>query len=564
MHILLTVLGTNPQEAEYELAGKKMRSLLAPLALLDLLPEEKKPDRVIALCTRDAAAQSWPLLEEALKRKDVPVACVNVPDGVLQGDIEEFLRVVSRAIPAGEDVSLTTDVTHGFRHFSFLTYAAVLYLSALREVTIQGAYYGLFRKGDASPFLDLGPLLQLPRWFHALQSWNETGSAASIAKELSHDQKQLAKELRQISEAYESGLPLEIGRETHNFLQQRLKNFRRVLRDRGLPLAEELTSKLEELLKPFRLENLKESPWKKKAPLHREELTRQAAFVRDLYEKGNLATALGLMNEWTVSWAALQLGLQDEWLDFVACRRKAAGVLGAIAELASNEPAFLSEEQARLGVFWRSLGELRNAFHHHGMRPQVLIGGGSEKVSKDLERVYGYWRLLSGCPSVSLRIGESQTRNLLITPLGQRPGVLFSALRATEQRLHAPPDACIVICSAQTEALATEALQRAGFAGRHHPLKLEDPYGGLKELPGLGKQVRAILVGADHVTVNITGGTTLMGLAAEAIANEARKLARPVSRFGLIDRRPLAEQEADPYQAGESFWLDDEGTRGES
>lgn len=50
-----------------------------------------------------------------------------------------------------------------------------------------------------------------------------------------------------------------------------------------------------------------------------------------------------------------------------------------------------------------------------------------------------------------------------------------------------------------------------------------------------------------------------MGLAAEALASTARRLARPVRRFGLIDRRPPDQQMDDPYQTGEPFWLDELG-----
>ena len=50
-----------------------------------------------------------------------------------------------------------------------------------------------------------------------------------------------------------------------------------------------------------------------------------------------------------------------------------------------------------------------------------------------------------------------------------------------------------------------------------------------------------------------------MGLAAEALASTARGMARPVRRFGLIDRRPADRQMADPYQTGEPFWLDRPG-----
>ena len=115
---------------------------------------------------------------------------------------------------------------------------------------------------------------------------------------------------------------------------------------------------------------------------------------------------------------------------------------------------------------------------------------------------------------------------------------------------------CLVICSRETEGMIHTASQRAGYAGEVKPLILEDPYGGRAEIERLVEFARRSFVGAGEVFVNVTGGTTLMGLAAEALAGAARKLACPVRRFGLIDRRPPEQQDANPYQTGEPFWLD--------
>ncbi len=63
------------------------------------------------------------MLEEALGDK-CQVKLVEIPSGDKQEDINSFLKAVSAAISA--DVDLTLDVTHGFRHFSFLTYIGAL------------------------------------------------------------------------------------------------------------------------------------------------------------------------------------------------------------------------------------------------------------------------------------------------------------------------------------------------------------------------------------------------------------------------------------------------------
>ena len=79
-HLLLTVLGTNPREARYVLCGREIQAKLAPIALLSLLPETERPDRVLALCTPEAKQHSWPLLEDALGGRG-SIEPVEIPAG---------------------------------------------------------------------------------------------------------------------------------------------------------------------------------------------------------------------------------------------------------------------------------------------------------------------------------------------------------------------------------------------------------------------------------------------------------------------------------------------------
>ncbi|MBN1460123.1 MAG: hypothetical protein JXA57_11350, partial [Armatimonadetes bacterium] len=523
----------------------------------------ERPDRVLALCTPQAKRESWPVLEEALRGR-YPVEKVDVPAGDAQADVNSYLAHVAGAIPGAQEVELTVDVTHGYRHFAFLTYIAVLYLAALRGIQVRGAYYGLLRHDSVSPFLDLRPLLALPRWLHALQALRDTGSASPMAMALcegpqNQSARTIARELSQLSEGYLSGLPLELGQHARGFREQRLKPLRKLLaREHHIPLAAELVDQLTEILDPFILDQqVSGDGWKQHVALSKPELARQARIVDDLLQRESIATALGLLNEWTVSWVAWRLGYERGWLDFQVVRRRAAGLLGAIAAV-SGDPDLhhvLSDEQRSLGDFWSLLCELRNAYHHHGMRAQVLVG--NPQIAQKLQRVSAYWKAgLRCCPDFSLALGESTGGRLLVSPIGRRPGVLFSALQACRADDNGEPTMCLVICSMETEGLIAEAAGRADYTGTIEPLRLEDPYGGRPEIERLVKAARKHLVGMDDVLVNITGGTTLMGLTAEAVADAARKLARPVRRFGLIDRRPSEQQDTDPYQTGEPFWLE--------
>jgi hypothetical protein len=562
-HVLLTVLGRDPQEACYRLGDRQAEARLAPLALLDLLPNTERPDRVVALCTREAKEESWPLLEHAIASLYV-VDPIDVPAGHAQKDIDTFLERVSQAIPADREVDLTVDVTHGYRHFSFLTYTAVLYLTALRGVRVRGAYYGLLRQNKVSPFLDLRPLLALPRWFHALQVLRETGSASPIAALLadgpqSPSARSISRDLSLISEAYLSGLPIELGQQVRGFCEQRPKPLKKLLRnDHHLPLAAELVRGLTSTLDPFQLVGqVSGNGWKRKTVLSRVELERQARLIDDLLDHESLATALGLMNEWAVSWVAWRVEDTGAWLDYKAVRRRAAGLLGAFAAVGSDPDLdpILSDDQRALGGFWSQLCELRNAYHHHGMRPQVLVGNG--QIDRKLKDVQSYWReTLSRLPDLPLTLGSARVGRVLVSPIGRRPGVLFSALRVAQAKDQEAPAACLVICSRETEELIDEAVRHAAYDGPIESLVLGDPYGGRAEIERVVKMARKSLIGADEVFVNVTGGTTLMGLTAEAVASAARGLACPVRRFGLIDRRPPVQQDSDPYQAGEPFWLD--------
>jgi hypothetical protein len=91
---------------------------------------------------------------------------------------------------------------------------------------------------------------------------------------------------------------------------------------------------------------------------------------------------------------------------------------------------------------------------------------------------------------------------------------------------------------------------------------MADPVGGTTEIDRVVSDARPHLLEGPEVLVNLTGGTTLMGLVVERIALEAAKLGRPVRRFGLIDRRLREEQLREPYVAAEPYWLDPGGDAG--
>lgn len=150
-------------------------------------------------------------------------------------------------------------------------------------------------------------------------------------------------------------------------------------------------------------------------------------------------------------------------------------------------------------------------------------------------------------------MNRERLQRLLVTPLGLSPGVVFSSVHLTR------PTTLLVITSAAGQRQLDAALERAGAQPRRIVRTMADPHTGFREADGLlDAEVRVALQAADEVLVNITGGTTAMQYVVQRIAEASRELGVPTRVFALVDRRPAAVQQADPYVLGEIVWLDEE------
>ena len=155
--VLVTALGVNPQPVRYELRGETYEAKLAPVALVNLLPREERPREIYALCTKESGKDTYDLLVQQLTGI-CDVRKIDIPDGETEQALPEFLGKVTKALPTKSALELIVDFTHGYRHHTFLTFMAVLYVSALRQVRIRAAYYGCSAALPASPLHMRRPL----------------------------------------------------------------------------------------------------------------------------------------------------------------------------------------------------------------------------------------------------------------------------------------------------------------------------------------------------------------------------------------------------------------------
>ena len=580
-HILLTSLGTQARETKYQWGERTATALLAPLALVKLLDPSQRPNRVVAVATQEAKDKTWPTFREGIKQVlGFEPELVQIPSGSSRDEIRLILEKVARCVP--ENSELTLDVTQGLRHFPFIFYALVLYLTSLRGVKVRGAYYGMMESSlpdEAKPIVDLRPLLELPEWFHAVRMFRDQGTTLPIADLLKPLGRRLKKEtaelfkasndaegrersaqVKQVKEvvdwlgkrsfAYEAALPLELGKASRR-LRDSIGNLAPMKFDAIPPLAKELTNTIASVAEKAALagDPAREGLWKTKVPLDAAELERQAQMI-DLYlDRDQLPLAVGLMREWVVSWAIWKSGKTEEthqWLNQKKVRLRYERRLGAIGDFARNKAS--TSEQREFGNFWNQLtDDLRNALHHHAMREKSL-----EEPPKSLKEVQCFWDRLKVVEAgeIDLPVLGSGGGRLLLSPQGTKPGVLFSALKVAQ------PDTCLVICSDTSVHSIGEAGEHADFQGSIERIELTDPHGDFNKIKASVEQARCHLLDADEVVANVTGGTTLMGLIVQQLVEEAKKLDRPVRRFALIDRRPPAEQDSDPFVRGEHHWID--------
>ncbi|MGQ4807407.1 hypothetical protein NKDENANG_00755 [Candidatus Entotheonellaceae bacterium PAL068K] len=591
-HFLLTTLGVQVRKTTYQWQDQTVTASLAPVALVQLLEPCQRPGRVVAVVTAQARKEVWPTFQQEMHQAlgFEPDPPVEVPAGRSHDEIQNIMGAVAQCFPQDAATELTLDVTHGLRHFPFIIYALVLYLRSLRAVKVRGAYYGMLEgipEHESKPIIDLKPLLELPDWFHAVQMFRDQGTTLPMAPLIRPVEAALRQEAQQLQTAadpalsetgretrspraierykqarqvkgavdslnqyafaYESALPLELGK-AGQWLIESIQHLATTPLARTLPLTTELTQAIAEAAQPvaFTVPLSPKGKWKTTVSLDKAELDRQARMIDLYFNRSQLPLAVGLMREWVVSWALWKSDQPQDGLVYATRKRfeRRLGALGAVAK----DPAFtdtVTPDHRAFGNFWNQLTDERNTLHHHAMREDAL------EEPPHLETIRNFWKQLrSG--HIDLPSWGGSGGRLLVSPQGTRSGVLFSALKAVQ------PDRCLVICSAASASSIPRAATQAAFTGCTWPVELADPHGGLTEINEVAAQVRQWLLEADEVVINMTGGTTLMGLIVQRLAEEAQKLDRSVRRFALIDRRPPAQQDAEPFVQGDCYWLDPE------
>ncbi len=561
LHYLLTALGIKPRQTQYGLNQKTAEAAYSPLALLKILDKKDRPDTVLCLLTDDARKRAWEDFSKEVEQIGVEAKFINIPDIDDRMQLDEMMRNVAKILSGSR---LTLDITQGPRHIPFVFYALALYLSGFRNVEIAGVWYGKYESAATDkPLIDLQPLLNLPQWFYATRVFQETGFTRALANRFTSvygslpegreqgPSEKMGKSLEDFSKCYEAGLPMELGLAAGKLCHGLEEKPLETMPGLNLPLARELSEAILEAARPVRFasESLGNGrcsgEWKKEFPLGEEELQRQAKLIDQYLERDQFALAVGLMREWVVSLGIFHHSPGSNWMKREV-RIKIERELGAMSQKPLSK--YLDEKQKQWGIFWDQLGKQRNQCAHHGMKQEV------SKIK--LDKIKPFWKKIKLGDSAWTSFGGGKGR-LLVTPLGMSSGVLYSAVKKVQ------PDSLLVLCSERAKAGIPEALGHGAFSGNHESLIMRDPFNGFAEIVGFLEKARKVCLDADEVHVNLTGGTTMMGIAVQRIYEQARNDQRPCRRFVLTDMRSQDEQKHAPWVEADIFWLDKASEQGE-
>ncbi len=346
--------------------GIEQEAKLAPIALIKLqetLCGKRRPDRVIALCTKKVMDERLPGLKAEFRELGIDLQEWKIADGKTAAEMRDIVRVLLQNVP--DECDLILDVTHGFRSAQIVFCIAAQYLSFLRpSVHIEGLYYGMvgnMKKDppDPAPLINLNLFIELMNWAYAVRVYRDTYLPQKLAdmikgtEDASGQTAAIERSLSRFSDALDLGLPIEMAERAAELGSVLAEPVPDALADKVL-LPDELFGLVGGFASQFAPESGNAVP----DELDESEIRRQAKIIDRFLEVGKTAHAIGMMREWIVLMVTYYNGERPSWRTRKQ-RQKAEDMIRS----ANRFELWPSSE---VGDAVKEVLGFRNALHHHG------------------------------------------------------------------------------------------------------------------------------------------------------------------------------------------------------
>ncbi len=404
----ITFLGLRPIDTCYVFPdGREHTAPFFGIALAEYMPRLR-----MRVFVTEAARNLYE--ERFLPRVQPCVADVRpvvIPDGRSIDELWQIFQQVVDAIESNETVIF--DLTHGFRSLPFLSFLAVAYLRKVKDINLQGVYFGNFDAGDKSvspprtPVIDLTLFTGLLDWMVAADLFVRFGDARDLADLLKKQHNRIKPDPRNADRAEMSAwnnLPVRTVASQLDNITQALRLVRPAdALDASAQIRDQLREAIQSidaLAQPFTL--LTDQVLESFSPLALSRADQQKYPVRTLQTERDLIMwyldrnqtfqAVALAREWLVSWVMVQLGKGEQLLN-KSEREQVEHDLGEA--LQQRRRKLIVNEQARLHLnnvpsinvvvdLFGQLGNLRNDLMHAGKRPNALS---AQKVEQQIQKL---------------------------------------------------------------------------------------------------------------------------------------------------------------------------------
>lgn len=142
---------------------------------------------------------------------------------------------------------------------------------------------------------------------------------------------------------------------------------------------------------------------------------------------------------------------------------------------------------------------------------------------------------------------------VLVTPLGMSPGLLYTALTLVN------PQHAVVVTSAEGKTGLKKIKDEANYGGTFEIVEVGDPFTSFEESSRVvGKMIDYLeKLPPFHLYINLTGGTTLLQYIVSKLAKSNIENCREITTVAMVDRRPVEEQQKNPYVQGKMIIVED-------
>ena len=518
----------------------EMEYPIFPIALAECFRGIKSQEnlKIIFFLTEESENSSnWKTAQSYLDEHQIQYNHVSIsanPEANPPNLVAKMLDVIEY----GEKVFI--DTTHSFRSIPIMAVVISLYAKEAKNADVTVVYGQYNNTTSSTECLNLTPIIGMAEWLFAAREFREYGFSgllgdlvekrnkdchtcgATDKKNLPLELSKLNSELSELSRALRLGSIRMIRKSLNRFMAHVAYKTSKVHDEikRCIPELEPLMKKIIEQYKELDTKN-------SEVIIDKNELEAERQLIKFYIATQDYGMAVRLAREYRINlklFCYIHAGVKLNPLD-----RK-------------------DRESIRLPNEDNILRDARNHVAHFGFSDSNPPG--MDKLEKRLKEIADQ-DIDQAIEEFKKQLCFGTRKKAVISPMGNAKGALYTILN------HEKTDVLVVLTSEELKDNVKEITQKANFSGKVSVLTVKDPFEGIDEVEGVLNKISAFLKKqeVDEATINLTGGTSLLGYIAERIGEELRHLGIPTKHVIAVDRRSRKEQDENPYVIGEVLKL---------